>query len=211
MPKSYAQLQQSLTFDELMKTLDEQFRTIPDNRTGNAVQYQLPDVLKAAFAMFSLKHPSLLDFKTQSTAEENNLHNIYRIEGNIPSDNQMRGILDPVDTQLLRPLFRTCFSLLSEAGVIGEYEYRDKHVIVSIDGVEHFSSTKVHCSSYTTRKHRNGEISYHHSGLSGASGKSLIESAAIQETADADQTTNIDTRRKSRDCKTGAITNCSGA
>jgi len=165
MPKSYAQLQQSLTFDELMKTLDEQFRTIPDNRTGNAVQYQLPDVLKAAFAMFSLKHPSLLDFKTQSTAEENNLHSIYRIEGNIPSDNQMRGILDPVDPQLLRPLFRTCFSLLSEAGVIGEYEYRDKHVIVSIDGVEHFSSTKVHCSSCTTRKHRNGEISYHHSGL----------------------------------------------
>ena len=165
MPKSYAQLQQSLTFDELMRTLDEQFRTIPDNRTGNAVQYQLPDVLKAAFAMFSLKHPSLLDFKTQSTAEENNLHNIYRIEGNIPSDNQMRGILDPVDPQLLRPLFQTCFSLLSEAGVIGEYEYRDKHVIVSIDGVEHFSSTKVHCSSCTTRKHRNGEISYHHSGL----------------------------------------------
>ena len=165
MPKSYAQLQQSLTFDALMKTLDEQFRTIPDNRTGNAVQYQLPDVLKAAFAMFSLKHPSLLDFKTQSTAEENNLHGIYRIEGSIPSDNQMRGILDPVDPQLLRPLFRTCFSLLSEAGVIGEYEYGDKHVIVSIDGVEHFSSTKVHCSSCTTRKHRNGEISYHHSGL----------------------------------------------
>jgi hypothetical protein len=165
MPKSYAQLQQSLTFDALMKTLDEQFRTFPDNRTGNAVQYQLPNVLKAAFAMFSLKHPSLLDFKTQSTAEENNLHSIYRIEGNIPSDNQMRGILDPVDPQLLRPLFRTCFSLLSEAGVIGEYEYRDKHVIVSIDGVEHFSSTKVHCSSCTTRKHRNGEISYHHSGL----------------------------------------------
>src|SRR5262245_2545477 len=165
MPKSYAQLQQSLTFDELMKTLDEQFRTIPDNRTGNARQYQLPDVLKAAFAMFSLKHPSLLDFKTQSAAEENNLHNIYRIEGNIPSDNQMRGILDPVDPQLLRPLFQTCFSLLSEAGVIGEYEYRDKHVIVSLDGVEHFSSTKVHCSSCTTGKHRNGEISYHHSGL----------------------------------------------
>ncbi len=165
MPKSYAQLQQSLTFDEMMKTLDEQFRTIPDNRTGNAVQYQLPNVLKAAFAMFSLKHPSLLDFKTQSTAEENNLHNIYRIEGNIPSDNQMRGILDPVDPRLLRPLFQTYFSLLSEAGVIGEYEYRDKHVIVSMDGVEHFSSTKVHCSSCTTRKHRNGEISYHHSGL----------------------------------------------
>jgi Transposase DDE domain len=165
MPKSYAQLQQSLTFDELMKTLDEQFQTIPDDRTGNAVQYQLPDVLKAAFAVFSLKSPSLLDFKTQTTAEEKNLHSIYRIEGEIPCDNQMRGILDSVDPQLLRPLFETCFSILSEAGVIGEYAYRDKHVIVSIDGVEHFSSTKVHCSSCTTRRHRNGEMSYHHSGL----------------------------------------------
>jgi Transposase DDE domain len=165
MPKSYAQLQQSLTFDELMKTLDEQFQTIPDNRTGNAVQYQLPDVLKAAFAVFSLKSPSLLDFKTQTTAEEKNLHSIYRIEGEMPCDNQMRGILDSVDPQLLRPLFETCFSILSGAGVIGEYAYRDKHVIVSIDGVEHFSSTKVHCSSCTTRRHRNGEMSYHHSGL----------------------------------------------
>jgi hypothetical protein len=47
----------------MMKTLDEQFQAIPDNRTGNAVRYQSPDVLKAAFAMFSLKSPSLLDFK----------------------------------------------------------------------------------------------------------------------------------------------------
>src|SRR5262249_9767074 len=151
MPKSYAQLQQSLTFDEMMKTLGEQFRTIPDNRTGNAVQYQLPDVLKAAFAMFSLKHHSLLDFKTQSTAEENNLHNIYRIEGNIPSDNQMRGILDPVDTQLLRPLFRTCFSLLSETGAIGEYEYRDKHVIVAHHRIHPFIAVvfQIKCRNFS--------------------------------------------------------------
>src|SRR5262245_37260369 len=105
MPKNYAQLQQSLTFDELIKTLDEQFQTFPDNRVGNAVNYSLPDVLKAAFAMFSLKCPSLLDFKTRTTAEEKNLHNIYRIQGAIPCDNQMRGILDPLDPNLLRPLF----------------------------------------------------------------------------------------------------------
>src|SRR5215469_2038254 len=123
MPKDYAQLQQSLTFDEMMRFLDEQFQSFPDQRTGNAVNYKLPDVLKAAFAMFSLKSPSLLDFKTQTTAEENNLHNIYRIEGNIPCDNQMRGILDPIDPQLLRPLIETSFSLLSVPGIFGEYEY----------------------------------------------------------------------------------------
>ncbi|MGH9754664.1 MAG: hypothetical protein ACREA2_17950 [Blastocatellia bacterium] len=49
--------------------------------------------------------------------------------------------------------------------MIREYEYRDKHVIVSIDGAEHFSSTKAHCSSCATRRHRSEEISYYHSAL----------------------------------------------
>ena len=139
MAKSYAQLQEALTFDELMRFLDEQFQSLPDKRSGNAVNYKLADVLKSAFAMFSLKSPSLLDFKNQSVAEEQNLHNIYRIEGDIPCDNQMRAILDSIDPSQLRPFFSACFERLSEAGIVREYEYRQGHVIVSIDGVEHFS------------------------------------------------------------------------
>jgi len=165
MVKSYAQLQQSLTFDELMRFLDEKFKSFPDHRSGNAVSYELPNVLKGAFAMFSLKCPSLLEFKNQSVAEESNLGNIYRIEGEIPSDNQMRGILDQCDPRHLRPLFRDFFTLLSEAGIVREYQDRQKRVIVSVDGVEHFCSTTIHCPSCTTRKHRDGKTSYHHAGL----------------------------------------------
>src|SRR5262249_54782699 len=117
MPKDYAQLQQSLTFDEMMRFLDEQFQSFPDQRTCNAVHYKVADVVTRAFAMFSLKSPPLRDFKTQTTAEESNLHNIYRIEGAIPSDNQMRGILDQVNPLLLRPLFQACFKRLREAGL----------------------------------------------------------------------------------------------
>jgi Transposase DDE domain len=40
-----------------------------------------------------------------------------------------------------------------------------QHVLVSIDGVEHFSSTRVHCPSCLTRRRSNGEISYHQAGL----------------------------------------------
>jgi hypothetical protein len=111
MAKSYAQLQQSLTFDELMRLLDEQFQSFSDHRSGNGLRYELPDVLKGAFAMFSLKCASLLDFKNQSVPEESNLRNIYRIKGDIPCDNQMRGILDQLDPSLLRPLFRDLFDL----------------------------------------------------------------------------------------------------
>jgi hypothetical protein len=145
MAKNYEQLQQQQTFDELMCFLDSQFKSFPDHRAGNAVRYELADVVKSAFAMFSLKSPSLLDFKKQTIPEESNLRQIYRIEGAIPSDNQMRGMLDPLDPSLLRPLFRGCFERLSQAGIIREYQDRQQRVIVSGDGVEHFSSTTVHC------------------------------------------------------------------
>lgn len=164
MAKSYLQLQQRLTFDELMRFLDREFQALPDHRAGNA-RYVLADVLKSAFAMFSLKCPSLLDFKKQTVPEQSNLRSIYRIEGEIPCDNQMRAILDPLDPQLLRPLFHAGFLRLRQAGVIRDYQYWHQYVIVSVDGVEHFSSTKVHCPSCTTRTHRNGEVSYHHAGL----------------------------------------------
>ncbi len=164
MAKSYLQLPQNLKFDELMRFLDTQFQLLPDHRASNA-RYSLADVLKSAFAMFSLKCPSLLDFKKQSVPEQSNLRDIYRIDGAIPCDNQMRGLLDPLDPHHLRPLFRAFFLRLRQAGVIRQYQYWQQFVIVSVDGVEHFSSTKVHCPSCTTRTHRNGVVSYHHAGL----------------------------------------------
>ncbi len=77
----------------------------------------------------------------------------------------MRTTLDPLDPLPLRALFAKSFNELSQAGVIKEYEYWKNHVIVSIDGLERSSSTKVHCDHCTTRTHRNGETSYHHAGL----------------------------------------------
>jgi hypothetical protein len=105
MAKSYAQLQEKQRFDDLMDFLDREFQQLPDHRTGNATRYELADVLKSAFAMFSLKSPSLLDFKKQTDPERSNLRSIYRINGAIPCDNQMRSILDQFDPTLLRPLF----------------------------------------------------------------------------------------------------------
>jgi hypothetical protein len=77
----------------------------------------------------------------------------------------MRSALDPVSPLPLRVLFAKLFNLLATAGVIEQYHYFNQHVIVSIDGVEHFSSTKIHCDHCTTRTLRNGTTSYRHSGL----------------------------------------------
>jgi hypothetical protein len=163
MPVNYKRLQEKITFDDLMGTLSKEFEQLPDHRRANS-SYELADVLRGAFAMFSLKSPSLLAFKELTRQEEKNLKTIYQIRS-IPSDTQMRTTLDPLSPAPLRTLFAKLFYQLSEAGVIKEYEYWKGQLVISIDGVEHFSSTKVHCNHCTTRAHRNGETSYHHSGL----------------------------------------------
>jgi hypothetical protein len=63
----------------------------------------------AAFAMFSLKSPSLLAFDTQRA--EGNLRTIYGMAC-VPCDTRMREILDPMSPEALRPLFKSVFRQL---------------------------------------------------------------------------------------------------
>jgi hypothetical protein len=163
MPKSFLKLQKRLTFDNLMKHLQQQFNRISDHRRANK-SYSLPDVLKSAFAMFSLKSPSLLSFQEQTRIERRNLKQIYRL-GEIPADSQMRAILDKVEPSAVRSIFPSIVTLLRQAGVVKEYEYWHRHVLVSIDGVEHFNSKKIHCPNCTTKRRRDGTISYQHAAL----------------------------------------------
>lgn len=163
MSLSYQKRQQKLTFDRLMLSLSREFDLIPDHRRANT-SYPLADVLRSAFAMFSLKSPSLLSFREQTRQERRNLRAIYHIKA-IPGDTQMRAALDPVAPAPLRALFATLFATLQEAGVVKEYQYWQRHVIVAIDGVAHFASTTVHCPHCTTRTRRDGTTSYHHAGL----------------------------------------------
>ena len=115
MPKSYKKLQQRLTFDNLMTHLDQQFRAIADHRRANT-SYSLDDVLKSAFAMFSLKSPSLLSFQEQTRIERRNLKQIYRIQ-KIPADSQMRTVLDFVEPLTVRRMGSCHCSLCCERQV----------------------------------------------------------------------------------------------
>jgi hypothetical protein len=68
----------------------------------------------------------------------------------------------------VRPVFPVVFfffKAIQRAGVLREYAFWQKRLLLSLDGVEHFSSTAVHCEHCTTRTHRNGTVSYHHAGL----------------------------------------------
>ena len=114
MPRNYKQLQEKITFDSTMELLREKFAEIVDHRRANR-SFELPDVLRSAFAMFSLKSPSLLSFEEQTKQEKKNLKSIYHIES-IPSDTQMRAALDPIDPSPLRDVFVSLYKKTQRDG-----------------------------------------------------------------------------------------------
>src|SRR5882724_9358819 len=88
-----------LSADALFPLVRSGFNNIPDPRWGD-VDIALPDALMSAFAMFSLKSPSLLAFDKERA--EGNVATIYGIE-RVPCATPMRAILDLVSPTWLRP------------------------------------------------------------------------------------------------------------
>ena len=93
-----------LSADALFESLRSRFASLPDPRSGE-VEIPLADALMSAFAMFSLKDPSLLAFDHRRHNPKDNFRTIYGID-RVPCDSQMRDILDPIDPANLRAPFR---------------------------------------------------------------------------------------------------------
>lgn len=148
---------QHLHFDALIQLARQRFDQIPDQRRCPA--FSLTDSLTAGLALFSLKDPSLLAFCRR--ALDHNLRRVFGLKA-IPSDTQMREILDEVDPVALRPLFKDIFRQLQRGKVLEDYVFLEGAYLVSLDGVEYFNSNKVHCQHCLTRQHNNGAVSYYH-------------------------------------------------
>ena len=97
-----------LSADALFGLVRSGFANIPDYRLSDT-DIALTDALMSAFAMFSLKSPSLLAFDKERA--EGNLQTIYGID-RVPCDTPMREILDPVSPESLRPVFKSVFRQL---------------------------------------------------------------------------------------------------
>ncbi len=148
-----------------LKVIRAGLERIPDHRAANA-KIELTDALMSGFAMFSLKDSSLLAFE-QRRRTDANLNRVYGLKA-VPCDTQMRTIVDGVSPEELKPLFKDVMGQLRQGQVLAQLRFRG-HYLVSLDGVEHFSSTKVHCASCLEKKHgKTGEVRYVHQSLMGA-------------------------------------------
>ena len=134
-------LRKDLNADALFATVRDAFAPVPDARSG-AVKISVPDALMSAFALFSLKDPSLLAFDERRRSCDPNLHSIYGI-GTVPCDSQMREILDPIDPDGLRPAFRAVFAQAQRGNALEPFVFLDGCYLVSLDGTEFYRSEKM--------------------------------------------------------------------
>src|SRR5512145_2919952 len=124
-----------LHFDALVQQVRCRFERLGEQR--RSPHFSLADTLMAGLAMFCLKDPSLLAF--QRRALDHNLRSVFGLSA-IPSDTQLRTILDAVDPRQLRPVFTDLFRPLQRGKVLEDYVFLEGCYLVALDGVEYFRS-----------------------------------------------------------------------
>jgi hypothetical protein len=135
---------------------------VPEHRKGRNTQYEIADAGLAAFSVFYMQSPSFLAFQRQMEEQraQNNARSLFGVE-TIPSDGQMRSLLDPVAPSYLRAPFWAVYELLEARGHLEAYEGVGGTLLCSMDGTRFFSSQRIKCANCTVHVHDEQEYYFH--------------------------------------------------
>lgn len=158
----------------------------------------------SAFAMFFFQHPNLLEYqrRMKKKSGRSNLERVFEVE-DLPSDTQMREILDGAPIEPLRGVLPEIFERMRRIGWATKFVTdldSQKYYTVALDGSEYFHSTKIECPGCLRRKSVKGEINYSHVVV----GATLVRTGSHDILPlDAEQVRNEDGQEK-QDCEVNA-------
>jgi len=157
---------EELKLSRMIKGLEQVLERFPEHRTGQNTQYELADAGMGAFSVFFTQSPSFLAHQRDLKLRKgrSNLENLFELR-NIPSDNQIRNLLDPVSPSHLDRRYRQIFQALEKTDVLKGYRSFANQFLVALDGTEYFSSKKIHCEQCSHRILKSGETNYFHSAI----------------------------------------------
>ena len=158
--------ERSVDLPTLMSYLEQAIGEFPDSRTGSNTQYTMRDVALSAFSVFFTQSPSFLAHQRsmQLSKGRSNAGTIFGVT-DIPTDNHIRSLLDPVDVSLLQPVFKKVFEELERRQALDRLRCFDDTLLVALDGVWFHNSDTVHCEHCNTQQHRDGRTTYYHSAV----------------------------------------------
>ena len=128
-----------LSFQSLRHHLTKEFKKLPDKRQKVKVKYAIHDVVMSGFATMYFQDPSLLQFQKR-LREPNGIDNLKTLFGveTAPEETQMRDILDELDRENFRPIFKEFLHRLQRGKHLEQYKLFDESVLCAVDGTQCF-------------------------------------------------------------------------
>jgi len=147
----------NLKVTECHDIIFDEFKKFIDPRPISVIPLQ--SMLMSSFAVFALKTPSLLCFDKMMKSERRkvkNLKNLFRLE-KVPSDTQLRDVLDLVNYKQYRSVFKKLFAYVQRSKTLELFEFikieNDPHYLAAVDGTGYFRSEKIRCENCLTAEH----------------------------------------------------------
>ena len=156
-----------LGFDVLKDILHRQIASLPDPRhKGPNTQYTIQDAALGAFGIFFTQSSSFLEYQRRlhHTTGRNNAQTLLGVE-QMPCDNQVRTLLDPLAPRHLDAVFVEVFEGLEQHRMLAHFRVLGDQLLVALDGTNYFSSQAIHCPNCLTRQLTNGHTLYYHAAI----------------------------------------------
>jgi len=159
-------MSEALAFDDLIEKFHRVLNGLPDYRTGQNTTYSIKEAALGAFSVFFTQSPSFLAHQRtmKQTKGRSNAESLFGLE-QVPCDNQIRTLLDPIAPGYLFPMFEQVFSDLEAAEELDAFRSLNGNLHIALDGLCYFSSKKIDCQNCSHRTAANGVTTYFHRAI----------------------------------------------
>lgn len=109
-------------FDTIVGSFRHVLSSLPDKRTGKNTRYKMEDAALSAFSVFFTQTSSFLAYQRlmEGTKGHSNAQSLFGVH-QVPSDNHIRDLLDPVPPDSVFPLFEEILQVLMQHGQLQSF------------------------------------------------------------------------------------------
>ena len=148
----------------LIEKVRAAFRSLPDGRgQSNNRRYEREGAALSAFAVFFSQSPSFLDSQVRMQKQQgrNNAASLFGVH-EIPCDNPIRNLLDPVPAMTLFPVIADIGDVRYHPGCLEAFRSINGTFLMALDGTGFFSSENIACAHGSQTVLKNGKPRYRH-------------------------------------------------
>ena len=153
---------------KFFKASQAAWANLPEHRKPSPnTRYGLSDAVNSTMSMFFMQSQSFLAYHqamSEKKRGKQNLQTLFEVK-DVPSDNQIRNLLDPLEPTEFARQYEWIWRQLSRLGGLEPYQTSLKTRLIALDGMVYHSSTEISCACCSTRQDRSGQSHYYHAAL----------------------------------------------